>query len=82
MDHSACDLGWWLRSDDSVHALGREPHDRIMALHERFHQICGVLAGQLNHRQGGLLHQEPLAELDTISKSIVSILLQAREGQV
>ena len=81
VDHSACDLGWWLRSEDSVHALGKESHDRIVALHERFHQICGVLATQLNHRQGGLSHQEPLAELDTISKGIVSILLKAREGQ-
>lgn len=81
VDHSACDLGWWLHQVDSVHVLGREPHDRIVALHERFHQICGVLAAQLNHRQGGLHYQEPLAELDTISKAIVSILLQAREVQ-
>jgi len=81
VDHSACDLGWWLHSEHSVQALGREPHDRIVPLHQRFHQICGVLAAQLNHRQGGLIHQEALAELDTLSKAIVAILLKAREGQ-
>jgi hypothetical protein len=80
VDHSACDLGRWLRSDDSVHLLGRDSHDRINVLHERFHQICGALAVQLNQRQGGLLHQEPQAELDTISKAIVAILIQARDA--
>ena len=81
VDHSACDLGWWLHQEDSVQLLGEEAHADIVDLHARFHRICGVLGAQLNQRMVGHQHEAPLAELDTISKAIVTILLQAREKQ-
>jgi len=81
VDHSACDLGWWLHGDASVALLGADRHAQIHVLHVRFHQICGHLAEQLNLREMGQGHQEHLTELDAISKSIVKMLLQAKEMQ-
>ncbi len=79
-DHHACDLAWWLRKDESREMLGPQAHEHIQAIHARFHQICGLLGEQLNQRTTGQIYQERLAELDSISKEIVRILLRARDA--
>ena len=81
VDHDACDLAWWLRKDESRNLLGPEAREHIQKIHERFHQLCGLLGAQLNQRTAGPQHNELLAELDAISKEIVQILLQARDKE-
>jgi len=79
LDWSRCDLGYWLAHDDSRQTLGPEIHQEIDAFHVRFHEICGVLATQLNQRQVNDSVYEVVAELDRVSKAIVRLLSAAKE---
>lgn len=80
-DHNACDLGWWLRQEESRDLLGPDSHEQVLAIHKRFHEICGLLGSSLNRRMAGQHHKEQLHELDRHSKTIVSALLRARDKQ-
>lgn len=59
--------------------LAVETHQEIQVLHVRFHEICGVLATQLNERQVKDSVNEVVAELDSVSKAIVRLLSSAKE---
>lgn len=81
VDHSACDLGWWLGQDESRELLGPDAHKHIQFIHARFHELCGSLGSLLNQRKAGKRGRELLVELDALSKEIVNLLLQARDRQ-
>ena len=79
-DHRACSLGLWLSDPQALTLLGSEAHARVLALHLKFHQICGSLGTLLNQRDIAQSPAGQLAELDSISREIVQILLRARQG--
>jgi hypothetical protein len=80
LDATSCDLGIWLASDSSELALDSLAHHEIEKLHGQFHQLCGQLAQAINERTAMRNGASMLAELDRLSKQIVSLLLTARRS--
>lgn len=78
-DDSACALGHWFASPDSLAVLGPEFHVRAMALHSAFHEIAGEAVQSLEARDPLEVTQSLTDALEDLSKSLMEFLNFARQ---
>jgi uncharacterized protein YeaC (DUF1315 family) len=76
---TACDLGYWLDSGQAGQIIEDETLQKVRVLHDKFHQISGELALQINQRALESSKDTLLSELDAVSKQIIHLLMDAKK---
>ena len=79
-DDAACVLGQWLQLEHAEALLGSEKHQQIQAIHTTFHEIAGMIAGRLNHQETGKEIEEWVADFNSLSRQLISLLILAKRG--
>jgi hypothetical protein len=78
-DGHRCDLGQWLLTEASISLLGEESHNIVSVCHTAFHDIAGNIVTKLKPCDSSDDVLNLMFELDSMSKKIVSHLIQAKQ---
>ena len=78
-DDTACALGEWFGSIESLELLGEDFHIRSKALHATFHEIAAEVVESLNANDPPEVTKALISALEDLSKSVVEFLEFAKK---
>ena len=77
-DHTACELGRWLQTDDSRARLGTDRFAHVDRLHQLFHESAFVVASIFTQHMQARDIEPFVVEFETLSTRLVGLLRQAQ----